>query len=107
MRLWSFSLVFIALLGLLLILVGGDITIPIGIVLMGGAAVGAVSLGFYAVGRSEDRAREAEAAARGRSHPRPPAARGRAHHLEAPAAFARRLVANVRPRRTGTRHPSR
>jgi len=70
MRLWSFSLVFLAVLGLLLILVGGDITIPIGIVLMGGAAVGAVSLGFYAVGRSEDRAREAEAAAR---QPPPPA----------------------------------
>ena len=72
MRLWSFSLVFIALLGLLLILVGGDITIPIGIVLMGGAAVGAVSLGFYAVGRSEDRAREAEAAAREPQPPPPP-----------------------------------
>ena len=69
MRLWSFSLVFLAVLGLLLILVGGDVVIPIGIVLMGGAAVGAVSLGFFAVGRSEDRAREAEAAARG---PQPP-----------------------------------
>ena len=64
MRLWSFSLVFLAVLGLLLILVGGNVLIPLGIVLMGGAAVGAVSLGFYAVGRSEDRAREAEARAR-------------------------------------------
>ena len=77
MRLWSFSLVFLAVLGLLLILVGGDITIPIGIVLMGGAAVGAVSLGFYAVGRSEDRAREAEAAARGPQPPPPPPGDGR------------------------------
>ena len=55
---------------------------------MGGAAVGAVSLGFFAVGRSEDRAREAEAA-RGSRSPDSPGARGRAHHLEAPAAFAR------------------
>ena len=72
MRLWISSLVFIAVLGLLLILVGGDVLIPLGIVLMGGAAVGAVSLGFYAVGRSEDRAREAETAARG-PQPPPPA----------------------------------
>ena len=68
MRLWISSIVFIAVLGLLLILVGGDVVIPIGIVLMGGAAVGAVSLGFFAVGRSEDRAREEEARAR---QPRP------------------------------------
>ena len=73
MRLWISSLVFIAVLGLLLILVGGDIVIPIGIVLMGGAAVGAVSLAFYAVGRSEDRAREAETAAR---QPQPPSEPG-------------------------------
>jgi hypothetical protein len=64
MRRWSYALVALAVLGLVLILVGGDVLIPIGIVLMGGAAVGAVSLGFFAVGRSEDRAREAEAAAR-------------------------------------------
>ena len=64
MRRWSLALVILAVVGLVLILVGGDVLIPIGIVLMGGAAVGAVSLGFFAVGRSEDRAREAEAAAR-------------------------------------------
>ena len=69
MRRWSYALVALAVLGLVLILVGGDVLIPIGIVLMGGAAVGAVSLGFFAVGRSEDRAREAEAAARGEAKP--------------------------------------
>jgi hypothetical protein len=71
MRSWSLALVALAVAGLVLILIGGEILIPIGIVLMGGATVGAVSLGFYAVGRSEDRAREAETAARG---PRPPEA---------------------------------
>jgi hypothetical protein len=69
MRRWSYALVALAVLGLVLIVVGGDVLIPIGIVLMGGAAVGAVSLGFFAVGRSEDRAREAEAAARGQQPP--------------------------------------
>ena len=69
MRRWSYVLFALAVLGLVLILVGGDVRIPIGIVLMGGAAVGAVSLGFFAVGRSEDRAREAEAAARGEAKP--------------------------------------
>jgi hypothetical protein len=64
MRRWSYALVALAVLGLVLILVGGDVLIPIGIVLMGGAAVGAVSLGFFAVGRSEDRAREEEARGR-------------------------------------------
>ena len=64
MRLWSYGLVALAVLGLVLVLVGGDVLIPIGIVLMGGAAVGAVSLGFFAVGRSEDRAREQEARGR-------------------------------------------
>ena len=73
MRRWSYALVALAVLGLVLILVGGDVLIPIGIVLMGGAAVGAVSLAFFAVGRSEDRARAAEAAAR---EPQPPTAPG-------------------------------
>ena len=69
MRRWSYVLVALAVLGLVLILVGGDVLIPIGIVLMGGAAVGAVSLGFFAVGRSEDRAREEEARERGEARP--------------------------------------
>jgi hypothetical protein len=69
MRRWSYALVALAVAGLVLILVGGDVPIPVGIAFMGGAAVGAVSLGFFAVGRSEDRAHEAEAAAR---EPQPP-----------------------------------
>jgi hypothetical protein len=71
MRPWIVALVLLAVAGLVLILVGGDALIPIGIVLMGGAAVGAVSLVFFAVGRSEDRAREAEAAARAPEPPQP------------------------------------
>ena len=82
----------LAVLGLVLILVGGDTLIPIGIVLMGGAAVGAVSLGFFAVGRSEDRAREEEARAR---QPRPdPESPGTAGSLPAATALARGLVTN-------------
>jgi hypothetical protein len=69
MRRWIYALVALAVAGLVLILVGGDVPIPVGIAFMGGAAVGAVSLGFFAIGRSEDRAREAEAAAR---QPQPP-----------------------------------
>ncbi|MEO8690191.1 MAG: hypothetical protein ABI611_18485 [Solirubrobacteraceae bacterium] len=76
MRSWSLALVALAVVGLVLILAGGDVLIPIGIVLMGAAAVGAVSLGFFAVGRSEDRAREAEAAARGPQPPASPEAEG-------------------------------
>ena len=69
MRRWSFALVALAVLGLVFVLVGGDVLIPLGIVLMGGAAVGAVSVGFFAVGRSEDRAREAEAQGRREAGP--------------------------------------
>jgi threonine/homoserine efflux transporter RhtA len=65
MRRWSLALVALAVVGLMLVILGGEILDPIGIVLAGAAAVGGVSLAFYAVGRSEDRAREAEAAARG------------------------------------------
>lgn len=61
MRRWSFALVALAIAGIVLVVVGGDTLIPIGITLTGVAAVGAVSLGFFAVGRSEDRAREADA----------------------------------------------
>ena len=64
MRRWTVALALLAVIGLVLVLVGGDTAIPIGITLMGVAAVGAVSLGFFAVGRSEDRAREAETRAR-------------------------------------------
>jgi hypothetical protein len=71
MRRWIYALVALAVAGLVLILVGGDVPIPVGIAFMGGAAVGAVSLGFFAIGRSEDRAREAEAAARDPQPPEP------------------------------------
>jgi threonine/homoserine efflux transporter RhtA len=71
MRRWSYGLVALAVVGLVFVIVGGEILDPIGIVLAGSAAVGGVSLAFYAVGRSEDRAREAEAAARD-PQPQPP-----------------------------------
>lgn len=64
MRIWIVALAACALLGLVLALAGDDTLDAIGVGLVGLAAVGAVSLGFFAVGRSEDRAREAEAAAR-------------------------------------------
>jgi hypothetical protein len=62
MRLWAVP-VALALAGaVLLLLAGGSIAgVVIAITLMGSAAVLAVSLVFYEVGRSEDREREAEA----------------------------------------------
>jgi hypothetical protein len=63
-RIWIVALAACALLGVVLALAGGDTVDAIGVGLVGLAAVGAVSLGFFAVGRSEDRAREAEARAR-------------------------------------------
>ena len=103
MRRWSYALVGLAVLGLVLILVGGDVLIPIGIVLMGGAAVGAVSLGFFAVGRSEDRAREAEARGRRERVPNRRAPR-RADQLTAATALARGHVANVNGGWVGVGH---
>ena len=65
MRRWILALAALAVAGLVLVLVTGDTALDaIGVGLTGVAVVGAVSLGFYAVGRSEDRAREAEARAR-------------------------------------------
>jgi hypothetical protein len=61
MRRWIIALCALAVAGLVLLAVGGATLDPIGFGLVGIATVGAVSLGFYAVGRSEDRAREAEA----------------------------------------------
>jgi hypothetical protein len=75
MRSWIFGLIALAVAGLVLVLVAGDTAVDaIGVGMTGVAVVGAVSLGFYAVGRSEDRAREAEVAARG-SQPPPDAER--------------------------------
>ena len=64
MRLWIILLVLVAAVGLALAIVGGDTVDAIGLGLVGVAMVGAVSLAFFAIGRSEDRAREAEAQAR-------------------------------------------
>jgi hypothetical protein len=68
MRLWSFGLAALAVIGLVLGIAGGGTLDVVGFALVGLAAVGGVSLAFFAVGRSEDRAREAEARAR---EPRP------------------------------------
>ena len=66
MRRWIFALAALAVAGLVLVLVTDDTALDaIGVGLTGVAVVGAVSLGFYAVGRSEDRAREADRRARG------------------------------------------
>jgi hypothetical protein len=63
-RIWIVALAACALLGVVLAVAGGDTVDAIGVGLVGLAGVGAVSLGFFAVGRSEDRAREAEARTR-------------------------------------------
>ncbi|MEA2136072.1 MAG: hypothetical protein QOC68_3981 [Solirubrobacteraceae bacterium] len=65
MRSWILALVALAVAGLVLVLVAdGTALDAIGVGMTGVAVVGGVSLGFYAVGRSEDRAREAETQAR-------------------------------------------
>jgi hypothetical protein len=71
MRRWIIVLSVLALAGLVLVVVQADTLLDaIGFGMVGVAAVGAVSLGFFAVGQSEDRAREAETGARARE-PRP------------------------------------
>jgi hypothetical protein len=75
MRRWIVALCALAIAGFVLLAVGGATLDPIGFGLVGVATVGAVSLGFYAVGRSEDRARAAEArpaAPESRPDPEPP-----------------------------------
>jgi hypothetical protein len=64
MRPWIAAVAAVAVIGVVLAIVGDDTLDAFGLGLVGVAAVGAVSLGFFAVGRSEDRAREAEAEAR-------------------------------------------
>jgi hypothetical protein len=64
MRRWVIGLFLLSLVGVVLILVGGTALVAIGVACMGVAAVGAVSLAFFVVGRSEDDARAAEAAQR-------------------------------------------
>lgn len=64
MRAWIAGLTLLAVVGIVLALAGDDTLDVIAIVLVGVAAVGAVSLGFYAIGRSEDKARALDAASR-------------------------------------------
>jgi len=71
MRPWIAAVAAVAVIGVVLAIVGDDTLDAFGLGLVGVAAVGAVSLGFFAVGRSEDRAREAEA---GAGEPRAPQA---------------------------------
>ena len=71
MRSWIFALAALAVAGIVLVLVASATLLDaLGFGMAGVAAVGAVSLGFLAVGQSEDRAREAEMQAR---EPRPDA----------------------------------
>jgi hypothetical protein len=61
MRSWIIALVVLAVVGLVIVLATDDTALDaIGVGLTGVAVVGSVSLAFYAVGRSEDRARAAE-----------------------------------------------
>ena len=71
MRSWIIGLFVLSLVGVALILIGGTALVAIGVACMGIAAVGAVSLTFFAVGRSEDEARAEEEAARRAEPPGP------------------------------------
>jgi hypothetical protein len=74
---WWIALGAMFILGSVLAAVGGTTLDVIGICLGGAAAVGAISLVFLAVGRSEDRARaQEEAERRGSSPPEGGAANG-------------------------------
>jgi hypothetical protein len=68
---WWIGLGFMFIAGAVLAAVGGTAVDVVGICLGGVAAVGAISLMFFAVGRSEDRAREEEEAQRRASGPEP------------------------------------
>jgi hypothetical protein len=71
MRTWIIVLFLLSIAGAALIIIGGTALVAVGVSFMGIAAVGAVSLAFFAVGRSEDQARAEEEAAR-RSEPPSP-----------------------------------
>jgi hypothetical protein len=57
---WALLLIAVAAIGAIVVLAFGDSTVAtaVAIVLIGCAAVGAVSLAFYAIGEAEDRDRE-------------------------------------------------
>jgi hypothetical protein len=81
---WWIALGFMFIAGAVLAAVGGETLDIIGICLGGIAAVGAISLAFFAVGRSEDRAREEEEAARRRPPNGPSATDGRLESRKLP-----------------------
>ena len=100
MRPWVIGLFLLSLVGVVLILIGGTALVAIGVACMGVAAVGAVSLRFFIVGRSEDEARAEEEAARA-ARPRRPRQRRRAAHVAAAAAVARGHLGASRNRSAG------
>ena len=77
MRNWLVVFFLLSLVGAVLIIIGGTVAVAIGVACFGIAAVGAVSLAFFAVGRSEDEARAEEEAQRSAATERPPNGDGR------------------------------
>ena len=63
MKRWAVLLIVVAAIGAVVALVAGDSTVAtaVAIALIGCAAVGAVSLAFFAIGEAEDREREESA----------------------------------------------
>ena len=61
MKRWAILLIVLAAVGAIVALAAGDSTVAtaLAIALIGCAAVGAVSLAFFAIGEAEDREREA------------------------------------------------
>ena len=102
---WWIALGVMFILGAVLAAVGGTTLDVIGICLGGFAAVGALSLAFFAVGRGEDRARAEEEAARRDSAP--PNGDGRLRRAADAAAAAADAGSPTRRRRSGTHRPSR
>jgi uncharacterized membrane protein len=72
-KLWAILLIAIAAVGSVVAFAAGDSTVAtaIAIVLIGCAAVGAVSLAFYAIGEAEDRERAESEAERDEPPPDP------------------------------------
>ena len=70
---WAILLIAVAAIGSLVALAFGDSTLAtaLAIVLIGCAAVGAVSLAFYAIGEAEDRDRAEAEAQQGPEEPAP------------------------------------
>ena len=77
-KLWAVTLIVLAAAGGVLAIAAGDSTAltAIAIALIGFAAVGAVSMMFWAIGRAEDRDREEAAARRAGREPGPESGNG-------------------------------